>query len=90
MTDAPVTQAEDGYPGSAVAAAAIATFCFPVISLIAALLLLSQQRNERRRAMLRTWVWASAAWIVLQILFVILLFAAVSGGSVGEPVPVGL
>ncbi len=55
--------------------AAIATFFFPVISLIAALMLMSGQQNDRKRGQLRTWAWVSAGWILLQVLFGVLLLA---------------
>lgn len=50
---------EAGYPGAAVAGAAIATVCFPFIALIVALLLQGGQADARKRAQLRTWAWAS-------------------------------
>jgi hypothetical protein len=73
---------EDEYPTPAVLGAAIATFFFPVISLIAALMLMSGQRSEPKRGQLRTWAWASAAWLLLQlVLFVFLLVGVAAGGS---------
>jgi hypothetical protein len=72
---------EDEYPGTTVVGAALATFFFPLISLIVALLLMGQQRNERKRAQLRTSAIVSTAWIAIQVLAVVLLFAAVSAGS---------
>ena len=55
--------------------AAIATFFFPIISLIAALLLMSAQESPRKRGQLRTWAWVSAGWILLQVLIAVLLLA---------------
>jgi hypothetical protein len=75
------TERDDPYPGSAVLAAGIATFFFPVISLIAALLLLSAEQRPSRRGSLRTWAWVSAGWIALQALAVILFLMAFSFGS---------
>lgn len=73
---------EEEYPGSTVLGAALASFFFPLISLIVALILMGQQRNERKRAQLRTWAIASAAWIAIQIVIAVGLFAAVySAGS---------
>ena len=57
---------QDEYPSSAVLGATLATLFFPLISLIVALVLMGQQRSERKRAQLKTWAWASAGWIALQ------------------------
>lgn len=82
----PVPQEE--YPTSAVVGATLATFFFPLISLIVALILLGGQRNDRQRAQLRTWAWVSAGWIALQVLFVLLFLVGWSSesGSDGGPV----
>jgi hypothetical protein len=74
---------DEPYPRLALPAAGVATFLFPVISLIAALLLLSTEQRPTRRASLRAWAWVSAAWIAVQVLVVILFVAAVSSGSGG-------
>jgi hypothetical protein len=74
---------DEPYPGPALLAAGVATFFFPVISLIAALLLLSTEQLPSRRASLRMWAWASVAWIALQVLVVILFVAAWSSGGAG-------
>jgi hypothetical protein len=42
-------------PAPDVLGAAIATFFFPIISLIAALLLMSAEESPRKRGQLRTW-----------------------------------
>jgi hypothetical protein len=65
-----------GYPGSTVLAALVATFCFPVLSLIAALLLYGREPDPAKRASLRSWALVSAGWIVIQIIAAVLLFAA--------------
>jgi hypothetical protein len=70
-----------GYPGSTVAAAVLGTFFFPVISLIVALLLIGNENNEVKRASLRTWAFASAGFLLLQLIAGIALFASVSGGT---------
>jgi hypothetical protein len=83
--------ADEPYPTPALLGAAVATFFFPVISLIAALFLLSAERRPIRRASLRTWAWVSAAWIALQVLFVLLFvisFSSGGGGSGGDIGPV--
>jgi hypothetical protein len=76
----PVRQEKD-YPGSTVVAAALATIFFPLISLIVALILMGQQRNERKRAQLRTWAWASAGWIVFGFVIAMVFFLAVSSSG---------
>jgi len=67
---------EEEYPGTTVLAAALATFFFPLVSLIVALVLMGQQRNERKRAQLRTWAWASAGWIAIGFLISLLFLLA--------------
>ena len=52
-----------GYSGAAVAGAAIATVCFPLIALIVALLLQGNQTDPRKRAQLRQWAWWSVGWM---------------------------
>jgi len=75
----PVPQDED--PSSAVLGATLATLFFPLISLIVALVLMGQQRSERKRAQLKTWAWASAGWIALQFVVGLVVFAAVSSSG---------
>jgi hypothetical protein len=82
-----------GYTGASVAGAVLGTLSFPLISLIAALLLLGAQTDPRKRSALRTWAWASAGWIALQGIVLVALFAWVlhssgsesSGPCVGGP-----
>jgi hypothetical protein len=78
----------EGYSGSAEVAAGIAAFFFPVISLIVALLLMSGQQSERKRAQLRTWAWISAGWIAVQVVFVLLFVVAWSSGGGSDVGPV--
>lgn len=54
-----------GYDSAAVAGAVLATLFFPLIALIAALLLQGGQEDPRRKAQLRTWAWASGGWLIL-------------------------
>jgi phosphoglycerol transferase MdoB-like AlkP superfamily enzyme len=61
---------EPRYNGSAVAGAVLATIFFPLIALIAALILLGNERNPQRRSQLRTWAWTSGGFM----LFVFVLF----------------
>jgi fumarate reductase subunit D len=70
---------EAGYPGAAVAGAVLATLFFPLIALIAALLLQGGQVDPRKRSQLRTWAWASGGLMVLDVLFVVLAVSAWSG-----------
>ena len=79
-----VTSPDDGYPGTSVAAAALATLAVPLISLIVALVLVGGQRNERKRAQLRLWAWASGGLMVLWIVVAIGLVAVAGGSGVDE------
>ena len=73
---------DEAYPGAVVLGGAIATFFFPVISLIAALMLMGGEQNPRKRGQLKTWAWASFAFLALQaLLFVTLLLGVAAGGS---------
>ena len=73
--------AEAGYNGSAVAGAVLATIFFPLIALIAALILLGNESNPRKRSQLRTWAWWSGGLMALGVVLVILAFVAVGSGS---------
>ena len=73
---------EEGYPGPVVLGGAIATFFFPVISLIAALMLMGGEASPQKRSQLKTWAWASFAFLALQaLLFLFLLIGIAAGGS---------
>ena len=72
------------YPGSTIAAAVIATFFFPLVSLIVALVLHGRERDPGKKGMLRNWALASGAWIAVEILIGLALFAAASGSVVGD------
>ena len=78
-SDEPVPR--DEYPGSAVLGATLATLFFPLISLIVALVLMGQQRSERKRAQLKTWALASAGWIAFQFVIALIVFAAVASSA---------
>lgn len=83
-TSPPPEEAGPGYTGAAVAGAVLATVFFPFISLIAALLLQGGQTDVRKKAQLRTWAWASAGWMVVGLILVLLAFGAFAGsGSSG-------
>jgi hypothetical protein len=62
------------YNGAAVAGAVLGTLFFPLIALIAALILMGNERNPARRSQLRTWAWASGGFMV----FGALLFAVLA------------
>lgn len=65
--------AEAGYNGPAVAGAVLATLFFPLIALIAALLLMGNESNPQKRSQLRTWAWASGAFMALGVVLFALL-----------------
>ena len=60
------------YDGAAVAGAVLATLFFPLIALIAALLLMGNETSPARRSQLRTWAWASGGLLAFGLLFVLL------------------
>jgi hypothetical protein len=60
------------YDGAAIAGAVLATLFFPLIALIAALLLMGNETNPARRSQLRTWAWASGGLLALGALIVAL------------------
>ena len=72
---------EEGYPSSSVAGAVVATFFFPIFALIAALMLLGGQKESRKRAMLRNWAWASAAWTLVPATVLVVLASVTFGSS---------
>lgn len=68
-------------------AAAVATLAFPVVSLIAALLLMSGQPGGRKRGQLKLWGWASVGWLLLQALVLVLFgWAVLTSGGASDPV----
>ncbi|MFZ0342680.1 MAG: hypothetical protein WAL31_10140 [Gaiellaceae bacterium] len=71
------------YDGAAVAGAVLATLFFPLIALIAALLLLGNERSPQRRSQLRTWAWASGGLMVLDLVLVLLAVGTLSGSGSG-------
>jgi drug/metabolite transporter (DMT)-like permease len=76
-------EAQPRYNGAAVAGAVLATLFFPLIALIAALILLGNERSPRRRSQLRTWAWASGGLMVVGGLLFVLAFVTVGNGSGG-------
>ena len=59
------------YTGAEIAGAVVATLFFPLIGLVAALVLLNGQSNPAKRKSLRSWAWVSAGLMVLDVLFVV-------------------
>ena len=80
-TSPPPAQEDSGYPGVAVAGAVLATLFFPLIALIAALLLQGGQSDSRKRSQLRTWAWASGGLMLLDLLLVLLAVGAFAGSD---------
>jgi hypothetical protein len=68
---------DSGYGSAALAGAALATIFFPLIALIAALLLIGGESDPRKRSQLRTWAWVSGAFVALGAV-VFVLFALVT------------
>jgi hypothetical protein len=64
------------YNGAAVAGAVLATLFFPLIALIAALLLMGNESNPQRRSQLRTWAWASGGFVAFGLILVALALVA--------------
>ena len=70
----PPPQETGPYNGAAVAGAVLATLFFPLIALIAALLLMGNETSPARRSQLRTWAWASGGLLAFGgLIFVLAL-----------------
>lgn len=82
-TSLPPEQAGNGYDGVAVAGAVLATLFFPLIALIAALLLQGGQPDPRKRSQLRTWAWVSGGLLVLDFVLVLLAVGTFTGSGSG-------
>jgi hypothetical protein len=65
------------YTGAEIAGAVLATLFFPLIGLVAALILLNGQSNPAKRKSLRSWAWVSAGLMVLDALVVAVLAGAI-------------
>jgi hypothetical protein len=76
-------ETEPCYNGAAVAGALLATLFFAPIALIAALILLGNERSPQRRSQLRTWAWASGGLMVVGALLFTLQFVGSGSGSGG-------
>jgi hypothetical protein len=64
---------ESGYSDGAVAGAVLAALLFPLIALAAALVLLAEQTDPRKRSQLRRWAWGSGVWLVVAATAAVLL-----------------
>jgi drug/metabolite transporter (DMT)-like permease len=74
-----------GYDGAAVLGGVLMTIFFPLIALIAALLLHGGEANPVRRKQLRTWAWLSGGLIALQIIVFVVIFMAIASHMPGGP-----
>jgi hypothetical protein len=81
-----IPERRNPYPGAMIAAAAIAAFFFPLITLIVALVLYGSERDRAKKGLLRTWALASGGWLIAQFLIGLVLFTAGGGGGIGSPV----
>jgi hypothetical protein len=81
VTEADPAPASRPFPGSTVAGGVLATLFFPVLSLIAALVLMGRETDESRRASLRAWAWFSGVWIGAQLLFGLILLASFNSAT---------
>jgi len=71
------------YGAGATLGAVLVTVFMPVIGLIAAVVLRSQERRPRRRQFLKNWAIGSAVWLCTGWLIGIIAFSAVGSGSAG-------
>ena len=72
-----------GYNGPAVAGAVLATLFFPLIALIAALVLMGNESNPRKRSQLRTWAWWSGGLLALGVVIAVLVIGIGAGSGSG-------
>jgi len=70
------------YGGEMTIVAVLLTIIVPLIALIAALVLRSQETRQRRRQFLKNWAIASAAWMCTGWLVALIAFASIAS-SVG-------
>src|SRR5262249_39350301 len=71
------------YSGGLTFGAVLLSLLMPVIALIAALVLRSQERGPRRRQFLKNWAIGSAVWMCTGWLIPIVAFSAASSGLSG-------
>lgn len=82
----PTPEREDGggFGSGMTAGAVLATIFAPFVSLVVALMWHGNERNESRRAFLRTWAWISGGLIVLYFLIGMVIFASFSRGGLPD------
>ena len=68
---------QQGYSWPAILVASVATLCVPLITLIAALVLLDEEPFEPKRRLLKTWAWVSFALVACIVLFVVFILVSV-------------
>ncbi len=83
MSELSRSESGSGYDGAAVLGGVLATVFFPLISLIAALLLQGSQPDPVKRGQLRTWAKVSAGWIAVQVIFFVFIFIAIASMASG-------
>jgi fumarate reductase subunit D len=71
-------EAGPGYGGASVAGAVLATLFFPLIALIAALLLQGGQTDARKKAQLRAWAWTSGGLLMFELVIAVVLISSVT------------
>ena len=81
QSSAPPEDAGTGYSGAPIVGAVLATLCFPLIALIAALLLQGGEPDPREKAQLRTWAWVSGGWMLFVVLLVVLAVGVGTGSG---------
>jgi hypothetical protein len=72
-----------GFGSSMTAGAILATIFAPFASLVVALIWHGSERNEARRAFLRTWAQVSGGLVVLYLVLALVLFVSFSSGVGG-------
>jgi hypothetical protein len=83
VTDVSGRAEDSGYDSAAVLGAVLATIFFPLIALIAALLLQGNEHHPAKRAQLRKWAWLSGGWIAVQAIFFVIIFIAIASSASG-------
>jgi len=71
------------YSAGATAGAVLLSLVMPVIALIVALVLRSQELRPRRRQFLKAWAAGSAAWLCTGWLIGLIAFSSASSGPSG-------
>jgi len=77
---------DEPYPSVNVLVAVLLTLAAPFISLVAALVLMSDQRSSARRDQLKSWAIGSGVWLAIGGLIFISVVASMGGaGGPGGP-----